>query len=145
MPRSRRILVVDDEANARTALAALLCDEGFEVATAAHGFEALGKVAGFGPHVVITDLQMPGMDGSELVTRLLLLPEPPSVIVMTAFGETAPAVVAMQAGARAYLIKPIHVDELLVVLGQVIEHHDLEREVVTLRETARGPSIDAAR
>ena len=138
MSRSRRILVVDDEVNARTALAELLRDEGFEVATAGNGSEALGKVAGCAPHVVITDLEMPGMDGSELVTKLLQLEAPPSVIAMTAFGEPAPAVAAMRAGALAYLTKPIHVDELLVVLGKALAHHDLEHEVVTLREQARG-------
>jgi DNA-binding NtrC family response regulator len=129
----RRILVVDDEANARAALAELLRDEGFEVETAAHGFEALDKAGEVSPHVVISDLQMPGMHGSDLVARLLQVADPPSVIVMTAYGETAVAVEAMRAGARDYLTKPIQFDELLVVLGKVLEHRDLEREVIELR------------
>ena len=63
MTRSARILVVDDEVSARTALADLLRDEGFDVEMAADAFKALGKYEAFAPHVVITDLQMPGMDG----------------------------------------------------------------------------------
>ena len=66
MSRSGRILVVDDEANARAALAELLRDEGFEVETAADAFKALGTHEAFTPHVVVTDLKMPGMDGIEL-------------------------------------------------------------------------------
>src|SRR5690348_5842576 len=69
MSRSGRILVVDDEVNARTALAELLRDEGFEVETAADAFKALGKFEAFSPHIVITDLKMPGMDGIELVKK----------------------------------------------------------------------------
>ncbi|MDB4958411.1 MAG: Response regulator of zinc sigma-54-dependent two-component system [Myxococcales bacterium] len=137
MSRNRRILVVDDEANARTALAELLRDEGFEVETGAHGFDALTKVATFHPHVAIADLQMPGMDGVDLVSRLLQIPDAPSVIVMTAFGETGPAVAALRAGASDYLTKPINVDELLVVLGKVIRQHELEHELERLRQEQR--------
>jgi CheY-like chemotaxis protein len=56
MTRLGRILVVDDEANARTALAELLRDEGYEVETAADAFKALGKHESFAPHIVVTDL-----------------------------------------------------------------------------------------
>ena len=61
--------MVDDEVNARTALAELLRDEGFDVETAADAFKALGKYESFAPHVVVTDLKMPGMDGIDLVRR----------------------------------------------------------------------------
>src|SRR5262252_7018698 len=128
MSRSGRILVVDDEVNARTALAELLRDEGFEVETAADAFKAFGKHESFAPHVVITDLKMPGMDGIELMAKLRAHEEPPAVIVMTAFGEVATAVAAMRAGAVDYLIKPVSFDELLVVLDRVFEHAALERE-----------------
>ena len=84
--RKGRILVVDDEVNARTALAELLRDEGYEVETAADAFKALGKYAESTPHVVLTDLKMPGMDGIELVKRIRAMPDPAAVVVMTAFG-----------------------------------------------------------
>ena len=63
MESKGRILVVDDEVNARTALAELLRDEGYAVETAADGFKALGKLEEFAPDLVLTDLKMPGMDG----------------------------------------------------------------------------------
>src|SRR3954469_825628 len=113
MTRLGRILVVDDEANARTALAELLRDEGFEVETAADAFKALGKYESFAPHVLVTDLKMPGMDGIELVKKIRASEDPSQVIVMTAFGAVATAVDAMRAGATDYLTKPLNFDELL--------------------------------
>ena len=132
-----RVLVVDDEVNARTALAELLTDEGFEVETAADAFKALGKVDTFAPDVVVTDLKMPGMDGIELVQRLRALDDPPAVVVMTAFGAVQSAVEAMRAGASEYLTKPINLDELLVSLARVLEHQALRREARQLRQRVR--------
>jgi DNA-binding NtrC family response regulator len=137
MSRSGRILVVDDEVNARTALAELLRDEGFDVETAADAFKALGKFEAFAPHIVITDLKMPGMDGIELVQKLRAMEDPPAVIVMTAFGAVASAVDAMRAGAAEYLTKPINFDELLVVVDKVMEHIELRRETRQLRARLR--------
>ena len=138
MSRIGRILVVDDEVNARSALAELLRDEGFDVETAADAFKALGKHAAFAPHVVITDLKMPGMDGLELLKKLRASDEPPAVIVTTAFGDVATAVGAMHAGAVDYLVKPVNVDELLVVLDRVLEHVHLQREARELRRRVRA-------
>jgi DNA-binding NtrC family response regulator len=137
MSRSGRILVVDDEVNARTALAELLRDEGFEVETAADAFKALGKYEAFAPHIVVTDLKMPGMDGIELVKKLRGMEDPPAVVVMTAFGAVASAVDAMRAGAAEYLTKPINFDELLVVIDRVMEHLELRRETRQLRARVR--------
>ena len=135
--RSGRILVVDDEANARHALAELLRDHGFEVETAADAFKALGKADAFSPHVVVTDLQMPGMDGIELLGKLRAADESIGVIVMTAFGDVASAVRGMRAGAADYLTKPIDFDELLVVIERVLDHQSLAREARQLRSRVR--------
>src|SRR5271154_2310725 len=113
MSRLGRILVVDDEANARTALAELLRDEGYDVETAADAFKALGKYESFAPHVVVTDLKMPGMNGIELVKQIRSMEAPAAVVVMTAFGAVATAVDAMRAGAADYLTKPLNFDELV--------------------------------
>jgi DNA-binding NtrC family response regulator len=137
MPRAGRILVVDDEVNARTALAELLRDEGFEVEMAADAFKALGKYESFAPHVVVTDLKMPGMDGIELVKKIRASETPAAVVVMTAFGAVQTAVDAMRAGAADYLTKPLHFDELLVVLDKVLETEHLRRETRQLRARVR--------
>ncbi len=137
MARTGRILVVDDEVNARTALAELLRDEGYDVETAADAFKALGKYESFSPHVVVTDLKMPGMDGIELVKKIRSSEDPAAVVVMTAFGAVASAVEAMRAGAAEYLTKPLNFDELLVVLGKVFEQQELRRETRQLRQRVR--------
>ncbi len=131
--QTRKILVVDHEANARTALAELLRDEGFEVDTASDGVDALDKLREFDAELVITDLGMFGTNCSELISSLVHAPGAPSVIAMAAFRETATGVTALRAGARDYVSKPVDFDELLVVLGKVFEHHDLELEVQRLR------------
>jgi DNA-binding NtrC family response regulator len=132
-----RILVVDDEVNARTALAELLRDEGFDVETAADAFKALGKHQLFAPQLVVTDLKMPGMDGIELVKKLRAEADPPAVVVMTAFGAVQTAMDAMRAGAADYLTKPINFDELLIVLDKVLETEQLRRETRQLRARVR--------
>ena len=62
-----RILIVDDEANARAALSEILREEGYETETAADGFKALGKLGAFSPDLILTDLKMPGLDGLGLL------------------------------------------------------------------------------
>ena len=62
-----RILIVDDEANARAALSEILREEGYETETAADGFKALGKIGSFAPDLILTDLKMPGLDGIGLL------------------------------------------------------------------------------
>ena len=140
MSSPRKLLVVDDESNARNALAELLRDEGFEVETAIHGVDALDKAARFHPHVVITDLDMPGLDGVELVVRVRTAADPPSVIGITSFGESTRALSALRAGATDYLTKPIRFDELLAVLATAIRMHDMEREIAWHRER-EGPAL----
>jgi DNA-binding NtrC family response regulator len=128
-----RILIVDDEINARTALVELLRDEGYAVEAAADAFKALGKVAEFAPDLVVTDLKMPGMDGLQLLAKLRENDPDLPVIVMTAFGEVETAVRAMRSGARDYLSKPVNVGELSVVLARELEQRRLRAETGLLR------------
>ncbi|MBV8762902.1 MAG: sigma-54-dependent Fis family transcriptional regulator [Deltaproteobacteria bacterium] len=137
MSRTGRILVVDDEANARTALGDLLRDAGFEVEIAADAFKALGKYDAFDPHVVVTDLHMPGMDGIELVKQIREKEAPAEVIVITAFGDVETAVEAMRVGAVDYMTKPVRFDELLIVLDKVLEMGRLRHETRVLRARLR--------
>jgi DNA-binding NtrC family response regulator len=128
-----RILIVDDEVNARTALAELLRDEGYVVEAAADAFKALGKMADFAPDLVLTDLKMPGMDGLTLLGRLRDDDPDLPVLVMTAFGEVESAVRAMQSGARDYLAKPVNVAELSVVVAREMEQRRIRQEAGLLR------------
>jgi DNA-binding NtrC family response regulator len=129
-----RVLVVDDEANARSALAELLRQEGYTVDCAADAFKALGRYEDFAPDIVLTDLKMPGMDGVELLKRLRETDRDLPVILMTACEAVETAVAAMREGATHYLTKPLNVDELLVILERTLEHARLRRETARLRQ-----------
>jgi DNA-binding NtrC family response regulator len=148
MSQPGRILIVDDEVNARSALAELLREEGYSVETAADGFKALPKLDDFAPDVIVTDLKMPGLDGLGLMRKALEQDVDRAVIVMTAFGAVETAVAAMRAGAADYLSKPINFDELLLVVERALERRRLRQETGQLRqrltERHRIPSIIGA-
>ena len=129
-----RILVVDDETAARSALTELLREEGYEVQSAGDGFKALGRLDGWTPHIVITDLKMPGMDGIQLMEKLRERIADVSVVVMTAFGTVESAVEAIQHGADDYLTKPLHLGQLLVVVERVLHTRALRQETERLRD-----------
>ncbi|RKH18814.1 sigma-54-dependent Fis family transcriptional regulator [Corallococcus sp. CA047B] len=131
---NERILVVDDEANARRAIATLLKEEGFDVREAPDGEEALGLLADFAPAVVLTDMRMPRMDGLTLMRRAREGGSDATFVVMTAFASVEAAVEAMRAGAENYLTKPLDIDAVLVVLGKTLETRRLRREAHQLRE-----------
>jgi DNA-binding NtrC family response regulator len=131
------ILVVDDEPNARSALAEILKGEGYAVETAGDGFKAMARLSNFSADLVLTDLKMPGMDGVELMGKLKEQnPETP-VVLMTAFGAVETAVSAMRQGAADYLTKPLNTDELLLVLERALERTKLHRETSELRSQLR--------
>src|SRR5260370_16435525 len=88
--RRRRVLIVDDEANQRSAVSRMVERWGFAIDTAADGQEALDKLPVFEPHAIVTDVMMPGMDGMELLRRLHEIPAPPPVIVPTPFARIHP-------------------------------------------------------
>ncbi|MDH3541592.1 MAG: sigma-54 dependent transcriptional regulator [Desulfobulbaceae bacterium] len=131
------ILVVDDEPNYLIVLSELLKEEGFEVMTAQSGEDGLKIVADTDLDLVITDMRMPGMDGLELLKAVKLYNKDLPVMMITAFGEVEKAVVAMQAGAYNYLVKPFNNEELLLNIRKAIEHFSLLRENLRLRDEAR--------
>jgi DNA-binding NtrC family response regulator len=113
MTRRTRVLVVDDEADAREMLAMVLAQAGFEVDEAADGFAALTKVSRYRPDIVLTDLRMPGMTGVDLLQRLRRIHGDVPVIIATGL-ETWDLCTAAEAyGAVTCLVKPINLDELV--------------------------------
>jgi two-component system response regulator HydG len=131
------ILVVDDEASARSGLEKLLRQEGYSVACADSGDAALALASEHPPEVVITDLKMPGMDGLELLRRLRENDKDLPVIVATAFGDVSTAVAAMRAGAEDYVTKPIDFDTLTLCIERALERRELRVEAENLRRQMR--------
>jgi DNA-binding NtrC family response regulator len=106
MPDPPRILVVDDDADTLLLLEEILTKEGYQVRTAEHAEAALNLVLGEEPDVVVTDIQMPGMDGLALLAELQRRLPQTLVVLATAFGSLKTAVDGIKAGAFDYLGKP---------------------------------------
>jgi two-component system, NtrC family, response regulator AtoC len=132
-----RILIVDDESNARAALSEILDEEGYATETAADGFKALGKLEEFGPDVILTDLKMPGLDGIAFMEKARTAAPGAVFVVMTAFGTISSAVDAMRKGAENYLLKPLDPGALGAVVERAMEKAKLLQETQRLRDRLR--------
>jgi DNA-binding NtrC family response regulator len=132
-----RILVVDDEAAARAGLGKLLQQEDYDVALAEDGKSALQVASEHPPDVVVTDLNMPGMDGVELLLKLREQDRELPVILATAQDQVETAVRAMRAGAEDYLTKPIDFDALQLAIERAIERRNMRVETENLRRQLR--------
>ncbi|HKQ75315.1 MAG TPA: sigma-54 dependent transcriptional regulator [Blastocatellia bacterium] len=128
-----RILVVDDEPQIRRILSVLLSDNGFEVAEAESGEQALAVAEKFRPDIALLDINMPGMDGLAVLRALFKIHNKLDCIMMTAYGTIRSAVEAMKSGAFDYLAKPFDNDELLLIINRALEMRNLSREVEDLR------------
>jgi len=115
----KRILVVDDEENTRLALTRLLSREGYEVKTAANGLEALSSLRNNPAELIITDLNMPEMNGLSFLRELNREYPTSNVIMITAFGEVESYLEALNLGAFEYLNKPLRLEELRKVMGKM--------------------------
>jgi len=132
-----RVLVVDDEAAARAALDQLLRSEGYEVDQGEDGVAALAIASERPPDVVVTDLDMPNMDGLKLLERLRSQDADLPVIVVTSLQDVGAAVRAMRAGAEDYLTKPVDFDALTLVLERALQRREVRVEAENLRRQIR--------
>jgi len=132
--RAQRILVVDDEIGMREGCRRILSDEGYDVATAENGVDALEAFkAGGGFDVVIADLKMPRMGGMDLVEHLHAIDEDAVLLVITAYATIDTAVDATKRGAYGYVPKPFSPDELLLHVRNGLEKRALRVEAKQLR------------
>lgn len=128
-----KVLIVDDEISQRTGLAAMVSAWGMSAETAAEGNEALEKLQSFTPDVILTDLNMPGMDGFAFLEKLREQPEMPPTIVLTAFGNIETAVRTVhELGAYWFLEKPIQPKTLEVLVRRAGSHSELHMQKRTL-------------
>lgn len=135
-PADMRILIADDEPLARTRLAALLgqCDDVDVIAAVADGEAALAACIEHGPDLLVADIDMPGLDGTELTRRLATQPRPPQVVFCTAYEHFAAQ--AYELGAADYLLKPVglaRLREALARAGRLRAPAPRERAVLGVR------------
>ncbi len=131
--QSHRILVVDNDDSFRRVVAGQLSREGYDVLEAGEGGMALRLLEAESVDLVLTDLQMPGLDGLGLLAELSATRPDLPVIIMTAFATVENAVEALRRGAVDYLTKPIERADLVNRVGRSLELEDLRRENQRLR------------
>lgn len=130
---NRRILIVEDDREMSRFLAELLVEEGCEVGIAYDGATALEMYRLGRYDLVMTDLMMPRMKGTELVRRLKAADRDAVILLITAFGTIESAVEAMRAGAFHYITKPFRSDELLIHVQRAVEQRQMRQEIDQLR------------
>ncbi len=129
--QKKKILIVDDDDGVRKNLADVLAGAGYETHQAASGREAVDMAADADFDVVLLDLIMPKMSGSDVLVELKRVSPRSKVIMITAFASIENAVDAMKRGAADYLSKPFKIDELQVRIMRVLEEARLDLSALT--------------
>ncbi len=130
---SASILVVDDEEPILNSLRSILQDEGYDVAVATNGVEALRAFTTDAPDLMILDIWMPEMDGLETLRRVRELVPTAQVMVMSGHGSIETAVKAIKLGAYDYIEKPLSLENVTLRVKHALDQHRLEQENRSLR------------
>jgi len=142
--KNSKILIVDDEATARYGMCKALQSLGADIHEAGDGLAALDAIKAWEPDIVLCDINMPKMNGIELLRSLpsleLTRDVSPLIIVVTAYGSEKIAVEAMKSGAYDYLSKPYDIDELRLLATKALESVQLKQENIRLRQQVFGQS-----
>jgi len=133
-----KILVVDDEPSIRKSLDIMLSIHGYEVLISADGKEALREIDREKPDLVLTDVNMPRMDGIELLRHTRQIDENIGVILITGYASINDAVSAIRMGAYDYITKPINDQEILTQIDRYFERKKLRRENQDLKRELRS-------
>ena len=126
----KKVLIVDDEERIVQSIAGVLGDEGFRVATARSGEEAIGIFKKEEPDVTLVDIWMPGMDGIEVLKRLKRMSPYCQVIMISGHATISTAMAAVKLGAFDFIEKPLSLDVLVMTIRRALDH---QRELVKVQ------------
>lgn len=136
-----RVLVVEDDAQVRSALSRALNFEGYDVDTANDGAEALERVLKTPPDAIVLDVMMPHVDGLEATRRLRARGDTTPILLLTARHEVSDRVAGLDAGADDYLVKPFALEELLARLRALLRRSEPEtNEVMRVGDLTLDPA-----
>lgn len=133
MPKYK-ILIIDDEKLIRWSLSSDLSKRGFEVIVAETGEIGLKSFAEENPHMVLTDIKLPGINGIDVLKEIKSKNSEIPVIMITAYGDVKTAVESMKIGAYDYITKPFDFDEINIVIERALEISELKTEITELRK-----------
>lgn len=131
---NKRVMIIDDEASIRMSLEEALGDVGYKVESVGRLSEAEEAIQVFRPHVILLDMRLKDGNGIDFIPLIHSIDEEIQIIVITAYGDVSSAVKAMQAGAIEYVVKPFDLDEIEVLVGRALDHHQLNRRVQLLEK-----------
>ncbi|OGT98676.1 MAG: Fis family transcriptional regulator [Geobacteraceae bacterium GWB2_52_12] len=129
-----KVLVVDDELSMREFLTILLEREGYDALSAANADQALKLLNDDLFDLIISDVQMPGLNGIDLLARVKAMAPDTAVLMMTAFSAAEQAVEAMKLGAYDYIAKPFKIEEIKLLIRNALEKSNLKREITVLKQ-----------
>lgn len=135
---AHNILIVDDEGQNRDYLSEILSQEDYNVSSASNGKDAISKLSQDLFHVVLTDLQMPEVDGLGVIRYLVENKLNCIGIIFTGYGSVKTAVDAMKLGAFDYITKPFKADEIKVVVKKALDHLALQEENTYLKQQLKA-------
>jgi DNA-binding NtrC family response regulator len=136
-----KVLIADDERSLTELLVEDLKERGHEVEAVARGDQALQRIGASDFDVLITDMNMPGMNGDKLLGEVRRLRPSTAVVVITGYGTVQSAVAAMKAGAADYVLKPFVNEQLALILERLQHLRTLEAENKELRERVEEPAL----
>jgi len=116
-----KVLIVEDSKTTRLVLKRMLEKEGYAIYEAANGIEAIGIFSKDIPDVVMLDLNMPGMEGTQVMSELKKIDSSIPIIIVTSQGDMSTAVETMKLGAYDFLVKPVEAGKLIVTVKKAIE------------------------
>jgi len=128
----KKVLIVDDEERVVQSIAGVLEDEGFRVAIARSGEEAIGIFQQEEPDITLLDIWMPGMDGIEVLKRLKWIAPDCQVIMISGHATISTAMTAVKLGAFDFIEKPLSLDVLLMTIRRALER---QKEFLTVQRS----------
>src|SRR5262245_29832416 len=133
MMPSIKVLLIDDDPSALSLMRYLFEEQGYEVTTAEQGNQGLAFAKEDAFDLVLTDLQLPDMDGIELIKQLKEVMPATEIIMVSGYGSLREAINAIKAGAFHFVEKPVEFEELMVLVGKALRIRQQDEEIKQLR------------
>ncbi len=138
----KRILIIEDDRDMAFLLSTTLQKKGYKTTTAFDGSEGFKKISIFDPHLILSDINLPKLDGFKLLEKVKKINDDIVFIMITAFGDIKDSVTAMKMGAFDYITKPFNHDELFIIIQKALNNQELNEEVIRLRKQLSEKSED---
>lgn len=136
-----KVLIVDDERAIRNSLGEILCDEGYEVDTAEDGAAALQKVGKEKFDVIFCDIKMPGMDGTEVLGKLMEMGIDAAVVMISGHADIDTAVECIKKGAFDFVQKPLDLNRILITIKNATDKVSLTTQNKALKKKVYGAEM----